>query len=233
MPDSSYRVHGLCLTLNPSDMLGNSLIFLPQYWDAQERRLIDEILSPGDYVVDVGANIGQYAILFSELVGPEGEVIAIEAERENFLRLSENAHLNNAKNLSLKNYGVSDRKQSLNLLLNSTGNNGGHSFFEQSDAISPPSQRVNCLPLRMLLPKHRRPQFMKLDIEGFEFRVLGDFFSRVEARWWPQYLMLEDNEARREDDAVDLCIENGYDQIERFGSNVFLTHSLCEGANFR
>jgi len=38
---------------------------------------------PGMTVVDIGANIGYYSILASELVGPEGRVFAIEPNSEN------------------------------------------------------------------------------------------------------------------------------------------------------
>ena len=40
--------------------------------------------APGDGFVDVGANVGYYALLASELVGPEGRVVAIEPLPESF-----------------------------------------------------------------------------------------------------------------------------------------------------
>jgi FkbM family methyltransferase len=39
---------------------------------------LERVISPGDTVVDVGANVGQYSVLFSRLVGPQGRVIAFE-----------------------------------------------------------------------------------------------------------------------------------------------------------
>lgn len=43
-----------------------------------EFRILDSIISSGDWVLDIGANIGVYTKRFSDLVGPQGRVIAIE-----------------------------------------------------------------------------------------------------------------------------------------------------------
>jgi FkbM family methyltransferase len=44
---------------------------------------------PGDTVIDVGAGVGEEAVVFSKLVGPTGRVIAIEAHPETFACLAE------------------------------------------------------------------------------------------------------------------------------------------------
>ncbi len=49
---------------------------------------VRQVLKEGDVAVDVGAHVGYYARLFSELVGPEGLVVAVEPDPQNlsFLR---------------------------------------------------------------------------------------------------------------------------------------------------
>lgn len=53
-----------------------------------EIRIARAILRPGDTVLDVGANAGQFTFLFSALVGASGTVHAFEPVSETFARLT-------------------------------------------------------------------------------------------------------------------------------------------------
>lgn len=222
LSDVEVSVLGRKMLLTPSDLLDNRLIFTPQWFDYQERRFIRKILSKGDYVIDVGANIGAYTLVFADLVGSQGAVTAIEAELENAKRLRHNINLNNIRWVDVCNIGVSDKNEVLTLLLNSTGNVGGHSFFEQSDTEEPPVQEVQCRPLSELIDTTKKPKLMKLDIEGFEHRVLHRYFDDIRDTQWPEFILLEDDPLRREDDAVSLILSRGYKIIKRFDLNVLV-----------
>jgi FkbM family methyltransferase len=56
-------------------------------------------MSPGDIVLDAGANIGCFAIRASRRVGPRGLVIAVEPEPANVERLRTNFRLNDMTNV--------------------------------------------------------------------------------------------------------------------------------------
>lgn len=225
LSDVEVSVFGNKMLLNPNDLIGNCLIFTPQWFGYRERQFIQKILTKGDYVIDVGANIGAYTLIFGGLVGSTGMVTAIEAERDNANRLKHNIDINKMDWVAVKHVGVSDKLEVLSLLLNSTGNAGGHSFYEQSDTICPPIQQVECCLLSELVEPLRKPKLMKLDIEGFEYRVLNRYFDDVQNSQWPDYIMIEDNPSRREDDAVRLLVKNGYKIINRYDANVLLKQS--------
>ena len=57
-PEMEVIVFGNKMLLNPCDYIGNFLIFTPQWYDFKERKFLKGILTKGDYVVDVGANVG-------------------------------------------------------------------------------------------------------------------------------------------------------------------------------
>ena len=215
-------VFGNGMNLNTSDLIGNMLIFTPNYYDRAERKWLREIIRPGDYVVDVGANIGAYTLLLARLVSQTGRVVAIEAEQRNADALRENLSLNGMNWVSVRQCGVSDKTESLSLLLNSTGNAGGHSFFEQSDTSAPPTQQVECKPLLDIIGADRSPKLMKLDIEGFEHRVLVRYLQDAPRESWPEYFLIEDVPERREADAVALLTSKGYSKIEQQDYNVLL-----------
>jgi hypothetical protein len=52
-----------------------------------EASLVRSFLAPGMNVVDVGANIGYYTLMFAQVVGPEGRIITIEPSPENLPEL--------------------------------------------------------------------------------------------------------------------------------------------------
>src|SRR5215210_714757 len=60
----------------------------------------------GDIVVDIGAHMGRYTIISSKRVGPNGKVVAIEADPSNFEMLNSNIKLNQLTNVVPLNYAV-------------------------------------------------------------------------------------------------------------------------------
>jgi FkbM family methyltransferase len=221
--DVEARVFGNRMILNASDYLGNLVLFTPNYYDRKERALIRRLVQKGDYVIDVGANIGIYTLILARLVSPSGGVTAIEAERENADRLRRNLALNTISWVTVRQVGVSDKDEELQLWLDGESNAGAHTFLKIDSGAVTKVQNVRCLPLSQLVEPNREPSFMKIDIEGFEFRALKQFFDDVAKQYWPRTIMLEDVPYLREGDAVALAADHGYRTLARFDFNVFLT----------
>src|SRR4030067_729726 len=55
-----------------------------------EYQHLESFISKGDWVLDIGANIGHYTLKFSSLVGENGRVFAIEPVPETFELLAAN-----------------------------------------------------------------------------------------------------------------------------------------------
>ena len=55
--------------------------------EKQETKLMRSLIRPGMKVVDIGANVGYYALQFAEWVGSNGRVYTFEPEYENFSML--------------------------------------------------------------------------------------------------------------------------------------------------
>ena len=67
-------------------------------WSPAETALFARFCRPGDYVVDVGANIGTHTLAFARLVGERGRVFAFEPQRMVAQVLAANAALNSLTN---------------------------------------------------------------------------------------------------------------------------------------
>ena len=63
------------------DAIEGTLALLPQYYDSWELDQVRRHLPPSGTFVDLGANIGAYALWAAHCVGPQGKVLAVEAER--------------------------------------------------------------------------------------------------------------------------------------------------------
>src|SRR5437879_4053080 len=72
-----------------------------QFYEPDIANVMLRCLTDGDVVVDVGANVGFFTILASELVGASGRVIAFEPGQENLQRLSKNLELNESHNVTI------------------------------------------------------------------------------------------------------------------------------------
>ena len=94
----------LHLDLNRCDM--QKLVYLIGDRIITEQQLVRRYVKPGMRVLDVGANIGYYLLLFEELVGPRGEVICVEPSPENLPELRANIANNGFSNVLLHEVAV-------------------------------------------------------------------------------------------------------------------------------
>lgn len=84
---------GLRYVLHPGE---NARVYFEHggNYEVGETRFCERIVNEGDVVLDGGANIGLYSLLFGTLVGPSGRVIAFEPDPVNAQRLRHNLGLN-------------------------------------------------------------------------------------------------------------------------------------------
>jgi FkbM family methyltransferase len=130
---------------------------------------LQEWVKPGDWVIDVGANIGQYTVTLSRLVGSSGRVIAVEPTPETFALLAANVARAGLRNVTLINVAASELRGSAPMRVPSSL--GGHNYFQASIAPGAGDFEVMTLPLDSLDPPHRI-SFVKLDVEGHELPAL-------------------------------------------------------------
>jgi FkbM family methyltransferase len=134
-----------------------------------------------DVVIDVGAYIGSYTIAASKAVGPNGKVVTIEADPNNYDMLIKNIDLNILTNVVALNYAVYSKETMIKLYLPTV--NGSYSEYAKYNTVI--SQRahgeekfveVNADTLDSLLLQNKinyeDVNWIKIDVEGAEFEVL-------------------------------------------------------------
>jgi FkbM family methyltransferase len=127
-------------------------------------------IKPGQTIVDIGANIGYYTLLFSKLTGPHGHVYAFEPEPENIFLLKKNLEINSIKNVTVIEKAVDVCESSTKLFINKK-NRGNHRIFDSGDHRK--SINIQTTSIDKFFENINVPiDWIKMDIEGAEYRAL-------------------------------------------------------------
>ncbi|MGW2225619.1 FkbM family methyltransferase [Streptomyces formicae] len=150
-------------------------------WEPSMTRWLKSRLSAGDVLVDVGSNVGVFAVLGSKLVGSTGRVVAIEASPTFHRRLEQHAELNGCDNVRAINAAVSDSRKTLTFVLASSHNMGANSIVPY-DGPAESTFAMEALPLPELLDADEvaRARVIKIDVEGAEGGVVRGMKALLE-----------------------------------------------------
>lgn len=159
-------------------------------WEPYETALLRAFLKPGDVFVDVGANIGYFAVIAADAVGARGRVIAFEPDPDNYRLLRHNARLNGFEHrIETVCAGLSDGAGESALYL-SEDNLGDHRIFAGGDGR-------RSVPVRLyrgcdfLASRPRRLDLVKIDTQGAEYRVLAGLLPLFSALPRPPRMLVE------------------------------------------
>lgn len=170
-------VHGYTLHLDKWDTLNLSL--LPDF-EPEETALVQRELQPGNTVIDIGANIGYFTLLFAGLVGETGKVYAFEPEPGNFEILQRNIRENGFKNVQAEPKAVANAPGVSRLYLSPIGG-ADHRLYE-TGADGRASIDVQTVTLDDYFAGSDTPiDFIKVDVQGLEDRILAGM-SKLLAR---------------------------------------------------
>lgn len=128
---------------------------------------------PGDTVIDVGAGIGEEAVIFSELVGDNGRVIAVEAHPGTFKALEETVRRSRLTNVTAMFCAVADRDGELEI-----GDGDAHlanSVIGQGSGVRVPARSIDSLAAELGIAE---VALLKMNIEGAE-RLAVDGMAQI------------------------------------------------------
>lgn len=122
-------------------------------------------------IIDIGANIGYYALLEAQLANL-GQVYAIEPVSKSLELTRKNVSLNNFQNISLFNIAIGDMECNANMYICDKCN--------LSSFLKNPGANIICeiespmTTLDKFFENHVResPDFIRMDVEGYEFQII-------------------------------------------------------------
>jgi FkbM family methyltransferase len=147
-------------------------------YETEETNLVLNLVRPGQVVLDIGANIGYYTLIFARLVGPTGHVIAFEPDPASFALLQRNIDENKYGNVTACPLAVSNVNAILTLYRDRF-NNLDHRLTNPGRGGT--ALKVEAVRLDDFLPSHfdRPIDLIKMDIQGSEGLALDGMRSTL------------------------------------------------------
>lgn len=148
--------------------------------DIREKHLTETLqseLREGDCVVDIGANIGYYALMEARLVGPGGKVYAVEPVPHNIQLLEDSVRLNGYGNIETFQLAIGEQDSVLPLYISDHPN--WSSFYRSRQVVGQVDVAVTSLD--SFLKDKRRPNLIRMDVEGYEYEILNGMSHILES----------------------------------------------------
>lgn len=193
-----------CMLYPPKDQyVGRSFKEYGQFSEGEVEMFIP-FIGKGAVVLDVGANIGAHTIPLAQLVGSEGVVVAFEPQPILHQILCANLVLNSIPNVLTyaMALGNCEGECRIPVLDYSQSNNfGGISMDMVEEGEAVPMGRLDDFQLE-------RVDFIKLDVEGFESKVLEGAAETI-ARCHP-IMYIENDRAEKSAELIQRLFDLGY-----------------------
>jgi FkbM family methyltransferase len=199
-------------------------LFNPDY-NLEELDFLRSRTPVGGVFVDVGANVGTYAMVLARHVGASGKVIAIEPHPVTHARLAFNRTASSFTWVALvaAAAGPSDGE----LMIETDGDNLGASHIVSGERPGN-AIKVASLRLQRILGDAgvSHVDALKIDVEGYEDRVLTGFFKQAPPSLWPRAVVIE-HLSRNEwlEDCIADMRERGYAETGKTRSNTMLVRA--------
>lgn len=177
LPDDQFFtatvMSGARIQVRCRETIGLAILIYGGFEDA-EIQFLCQHAGRGSTVIDIGANIGIFAIPLAAAVGPSGKVLAVEPVAENVRRLEHNLMVNRISHVHIFHCAVGDREGEVQLAV---GMDTAYATLI-GDLVpgntSLKTERVPQKPIDQLWRSIGSPtvDVVKIDVEGSELSVL-------------------------------------------------------------
>ena len=222
---------GFNFELNVGDFL-DWHVYYGQMEGAKER--LYDLARAGDVVIDVGANIGETALHLGRRVGASGRIFAFEPDPQMREKCLRNMQLNRPENIELEPYALSDRAGEYRLFRVAERNPAGNRIMErEAPGVDSVVVKAQTLDDYAEYAGIKRVSLIKIDVEGFEQKVLMGA-ERLLRNCRPKlFIELSDRNLREQqsspEELLRILDEWGYTVVEAVSGESMLGAKLPEG----
>lgn len=164
--------------------------------ELEHRWILERVLRPGMVAWDLGANIGYYAIMEAQLVGPTGAVYAVEPSPANVALLRRNVAVNGVGEIvRIEEAAISNRNGDATFHLSERSN--VHTLHPRVYGANAPAHltgatvTVRVVDVPTFLLGKRPVDLVRMDIEGHEVEVFASIADVVRAGMFRAAILFE------------------------------------------
>lgn len=175
-------IYDYWMYLDTSDRGISRTLLLFGQRELEHKLMLEKIVTKGMRIFDIGANIGYYAMMEAKLVGPDGEIIAIEPSPRNIKLLKKNIALNHLKQIKVIPGAVSDKAGNRQFHLSEQTNlNTFHAEGSAMPHLTGETVEVATRTVPELIKEFGNVDLIRMDVEGHEVEVINGILPEIEA----------------------------------------------------
>lgn len=161
------------MLVSSSDLSVSARLAMDGFWEMWTTIPIVRFLEPGDYFIDIGANVGWFSALACELVGPTGRVVSYEPWSTGAYCMGRSKILHGAEHWRVHRAAISSCYGMCDLRDGRGGIQDSASFHITTSAVSGPHQvQAQPLPRDVFSGASTSAKtLIKIDVEGHEHEV--------------------------------------------------------------
>jgi len=134
-------------------------------------KFLSGLIEPDDIIIEIGANIGYYAILESKLAS-NGVIHAIEPLPENVELLTKNIELNECNNIHQYSFAIGAEEGNRKLLVYDKCNWTSFTKNPEGIVIDEIDMPITTLDSLVFNSIKKCPSIIRMDVEGFECQII-------------------------------------------------------------
>ena len=213
--------NGLKLRIRPfGNTIESNILFSSKTREKSELEFIKKFVDSNTLFLDIGANFGYYSLFVASFgarkcIGFEPNPVLIE-------RMNENIKLNKLTDkIVVAPFALGEKSKIVDLHISKFGL-GSSSIIKNTSSLE--TIKVNQKPLKTALKELNeiKADIVKIDIEGFEDKVLFPYLSVLEKDNRPSLIIIEDNSADWDLNILDWLEKNYYKRVGETRGNIFL-----------
>ena len=206
----SYKVQGSTMFLDTRNPGVSKVIAVYGIRERAQTELIKRVLRKGQVVLDIGANIGYYALMEAAIVSKEGKVYAFEPFPRTFELLERSAKANNYGDiLEMHNVAVGDVPGMTRLYLTEKDNThitlDPDQYSTASEVVGRNAEGwdyvdVESITMDDFMRDKEQVDVIRMDVEGFEWKIIDGMMETLERARAGLKIFIEVHPPYREDD---------------------------------